>query len=231
MSLDFDETVLNATDVTPSFAKPDGSAYDFWVAVLNNDDLNPGSGGVDEGTVIVAAVFEFENACNFMPPHVRNEALQIDFEVRDDAPPGSTELRIVDGARATADMPPARNNITCFGEAVTPDVANSFVFINGRINVLPDGAIFIRGDTDGNQVVNLSDAQETLGYLFLSGENLGCLDAADANDDGRVNISDPVITLISLFLGGPELPAPSGEPGPDPTPDGLGCDSPSDLGR
>ncbi len=49
-----------------------------------------------------------------------------------------------------------------------------------------------------------------------------CADAADANDDRRIGISDPVVTLPSLFLDGMPLPAPGGALGEDPT-DGMTC--------
>jgi len=69
----------------------------------------------------------------------------------------------------------------------------------------------------------LSDAQATLSYLFLAGEPPRCQDAADANDDGKINISDAIQTLHFLFAGGSPLPPPNGTPGADPTPDSLGC--------
>ncbi|MBI4603836.1 MAG: hypothetical protein HY721_17920, partial [Planctomycetes bacterium] len=48
-------------------------------------------------------------------------------------------------------------------------------------------------------------------------------DAADADDDGRLTLSDAVATLGTLFLGQPPLPPPGpGGSGPDPTPDELG---------
>jgi len=62
----------------------------------------------------------------------------------------------------------------------------------------------------------------TLGWLFLGDDPPACLDAADANDDGLLDIADPVATLRALFEGDIALPAPSGL-GLDPTPDSLGC--------
>ena len=71
--------------------------------------------------------------------------------------------------------------------------------------------------------MDISDAKATLGYLFLGTQDLFCLDAADANDDGGINISDPVATILFLFIGGLPLPPPSGSPGVDPTEDALRC--------
>jgi hypothetical protein len=50
-----------------------------------------------------------------------------------------------------------------------------------------------------------------------------CADAADADDSGLVDITDPMRTLGTFFLGDDALPLPTGEPGPDPTADGLPC--------
>ena len=47
--------------------------------------------------------------------------------------------------------------------------------------------------------------------------------AADANDTGRVDLSDAVFILNYLFVGGAVPPAPFRQCGLDPTPDELGC--------
>jgi hypothetical protein len=47
-----------------------------------------------------------------------------------------------------------------------------------------------------------------------------CPDRLDANDDGKVDISDPVFTLLWLFNGGLTPPAPGPKnAGQDPTAD------------
>ncbi|MCA8958995.1 MAG: hypothetical protein KDC38_00720, partial [Planctomycetes bacterium] len=49
-----------------------------------------------------------------------------------------------------------------------------------------------------------------------------CIDAADTNDDGAFDISDPIYLLTSLFgMGAP--PPPPVDCGPDPTLDALSC--------
>ena len=57
----------------------------------------------------------------------------------------------------------------------------------------------------------------------MSGVTLGCLDAADANDDGALNIADPIRLLGYLFAHGAVLPAPFDTLGFDPTGDALEC--------
>jgi hypothetical protein len=52
-----------------------------------------------------------------------------------------------------------------------------------------------------------------------------CDDADDADDDGRLSVSDAVGILRYLFLHGEAPAAPAlGRPGEDPTADGLGCE-------
>ena len=88
--------------------------------------------------------------------------------------------------------------------------------------------LFHRGNANADNSADISDAIWVFNYLFLSGTAPSCLDAADTNDDGQVDISDGVYLLSYLFRGGPVPPAPSPHspcPGPDPTPDGLGCET------
>ena len=51
----------------------------------------------------------------------------------------------------------------------------------------------------------------------------GCLDAADGNDDGTVDISDAITILLYLFTDRGDLPDPFGTCGIDPTADALSC--------
>ncbi|MBI4604068.1 MAG: DUF1800 family protein [Planctomycetes bacterium] len=86
-------------------------------------------------------------------------------------------------------------------------------------------ADFRRGDVNTNGALEMADAIQTFGYLFLgSPTSLKCDDAADTNDDGKVDLSDGVSTLNFMFIGGapPAAPGPS-TCGPDPTVDGLTC--------
>jgi hypothetical protein len=73
-------------------------------------------------------------------------------------------------------------------------------------------------------VVDLSDAIATFAFLFLGQAAPTCFDAADSNDDGRVDIADGIRTLTFLFATGSPRP----DPGPsacgrDPTDDSLSC--------
>jgi hypothetical protein len=81
---------------------------------------------------------------------------------------------------------------------------------------------FLRGDANGDDRVDMSDALAMLTQQF-SGETAHCEDAADANDDGELDVTDPIVTLTFLFEGGVPPAAPYPEPGVDPTIDALRC--------
>lgn len=81
---------------------------------------------------------------------------------------------------------------------------------------------FLRGDSNGDGMLNLADPLAGLDFLFLTGVSL-CRDAEDANDDGVLNLTDPIYTLNYLFASGPALAAPFLACGEDGTPDGVDC--------
>ena len=84
---------------------------------------------------------------------------------------------------------------------------------------------FQRGDVNGDGMLSLPDAIETLAVLFLAGNLPLCRDAIDTNDSGLLEISDAIFLLEYLFVSGPAPAAPSGVCGPDPTADSLDCET------
>jgi hypothetical protein len=67
---------------------------------------------------------------------------------------------------------------------------------------------FRRGDANGSGGVLLDDVVVTLSCLFLGITCPTCLDAADADDSGIVDIVDPLRTAFYLFGLGDPPPAP-----------------------
>ncbi|MBI4603914.1 MAG: hypothetical protein HY721_18315 [Planctomycetes bacterium] len=97
-----------------------------------------------------------------------------------------------------------------------------------KLGTEPRSREFVRGDASGNGAHDVEDAVSMLRVVFRATGLPGlerCLDAADANDDGRVNVLDPIFFLGFLFRSGPEIPTPSRCCDLDPTPDALGCKS------
>lgn len=80
----------------------------------------------------------------------------------------------------------------------------SVLWATGR----PITKLFIRGDSNADGQVDLSDGISTLNGLFLGQPLPTCLDAGDANDDNNLDLSDAVATFRFLFLGGGDLPTP-----------------------
>jgi hypothetical protein len=76
---------------------------------------------------------------------------------------------------------------------------------------------------DANARVNLTDAIALLQHLFGRGVVPPCASAADANDNGNLEIGDGLAILLYVFLGQETLSEPLASCGVDPTPDGLRC--------
>jgi hypothetical protein len=82
---------------------------------------------------------------------------------------------------------------------------------------------FRRGDVDANARVNLTDAIVLLQHLFGRAAAPPCASAADANDNGNLEIGDGLAILLYVFLGQETLAEPLASCGVDPTWDDLGC--------
>lgn len=203
--------------------RPDGSEYDFSHFYLDNSNDTAGNGGVDESFVIGAAVFDVHDPVA-LPTDVDVEIVRLHFSVLPGGLDTGTHIRFEDGGQGTGE--PDENSVNVNYETVLPELAASFVLIDCQVvfNVVPDIATFVRGDTNGDGAVDLSDAIATLGALFLAEPEIPCEDAGDFNDDGKVDISDAIATLGVLFLGQGSVPLPGmKECGVDPTEDELNC--------
>jgi hypothetical protein len=87
----------------------------------------------------------------------------------------------------------------------------------------PDGAGgFIRGDTNGDSKLNVTDPVVLLLHLF-QGAPLDCEDRADADDNGSLNLSDVLHILNYLFRAGAAPSPPFPAAGEDSTADDLAC--------
>ena len=89
--------------------------------------------------------------------------------------------------------------------------------------------LFLRGDVDSDQGIELTDAVFTLNYLFIGGRIPACLDAADVNDNASVELTDAIFILNYLFIGGRLPAAPFPECGQDTTADDIDCETPPDC--
>lgn len=80
------------------------------------------------------------------------------------------------------------------------DIASGISFDLNTDGVPDECNEFIRGDADFDGVITLADAIGILGYL--TGSATVCRDALDTNDDGALNIVDPIYLLSYSFLMG-----------------------------
>lgn len=86
-----------------------------------------------------------------------------------------------------------------------------------------DEVTFLRGDVNGDGSLDVTDGSLLQLWLTGGGTTPACLDAADVNDDGMVNLSDPIDLFEFLYQGSNPPPAPYPSAGSDPTADGLDC--------
>ncbi|MGE3166677.1 MAG: hypothetical protein AB7O52_17380 [Planctomycetota bacterium] len=99
------------------------------------------------------------------------------------------------------------------GPSFSPTVERSWILVP---------ADFIRGDCNGDGVIDVSDPVALLGLLFL-GDEPACRDGCDANDDGGLDIADVTLSL-NLVFGGVASPLPPfPDCGADSNPDPLSC--------
>jgi hypothetical protein len=144
-------------------------------------------------------------------------------EVLGNANPG--EVIKLAFAEQTAPFGPVRTELVAL-ESSNPPARLPGTLRSGTITIVSQD-LFVRGDSNLDGEVNISDAIHMLGYLFLGAGEYLCRDAADVNDDGQNDLSDSVGLLSFLFLGGspPRFPWPSC--GTDPGSVHLGCESSS----
>lgn len=174
-------------------------------------DLDPGtwfSGNVHPDGITVGAAMGFHVGGTPIPPGVGNSIAEIRYNVIGE-PGDFTSLQI-----CSLGSPPVGLSVVVSGASITPTVTLGSVTV---------GSAFLRGNCNGDAVVDLADPIFVEQYLFAGGEVPPCLSACDANDDGLVNIADSITTLSHLFSGSGPLPLPFPLCGADPTEDELSC--------
>lgn len=95
--------------------------------------------------------------------------------------------------------------------------------LGGTISIIDVAITFDRGDCSADGSADIADAMLIAEYLFNFGGTPTCLDACDTNDDGILDLADPIYLASAVTAMGPPVPGPSGSCGEDPTADGLDC--------
>ncbi len=88
----------------------------------------------------------------------------------------------------------------------------------------PEGAVFTRGDADGNGRLNVSDGVRILRFLFAGAGDVDCAAALDTDASGEIGLDDAVSFLNYLFRDGAPPADPFPECGEDPSVNGLPCE-------
>jgi len=201
----------------------DGTFYDGVLEFGGRGGFNIVTAYPSDGILTVGFVAHMTDPGFAVPPGTDRLVFKIPGTISSTATPGTEVLLEPTNGPGGDGFGPERllNELTHTGEArylsALPELEGAILGIVG------DQTFFVRGDSNQDAALDISDAIHTLGALFLSAPSLACRDAADANDDGMMDITDPIFFLNHIFRGGEAPPAPYPSAGEDPTADDLGC--------
>ncbi|NCF56588.1 MAG: hypothetical protein GWP41_10070 [Planctomycetia bacterium] len=123
---------------------------------------------------------------------------------------------------ATGSMPFSPTELDFVVEAI--DICGGTVNQLNCSLLCEEGPTFVRGDCNADGSNNIADVVAALGFLFGGTFTPLCADSCDLNDDGGLDISDPVFLLSNLFSSGSNPAAPYPNCGLDGTDtDALDC--------
>ncbi len=193
----------------------DGTPGPFLEAYLP-DDLFFQATGQTSGNdvyVVIFAVFDLSPPITVPPTTIEQGTVlaTLRYAISPTAPPGATSL--LNRTREYGDPNPVSNVYSGKpGEApIEPEL------MDGAVNIIEEmGVAFIRGDSNNDSAVDISDVVFLLLHLFKGGAQFVCPEAADFNDDSSIDLSDAVFLMNAMFAAGPVLPAPFPECGDDP---------------
>ena len=232
MAVTFDSVLTAGENLDTSGTILEALGAEFVNMQVDNDDTD-GDGRELIIGVLIDALPPFDGAA--IPPLASPQAMgYVTFDVEDDSALCGTTVNInfTDGINGVGRVP-IKNLVSAENQSRSPSLESCSIGIFGD-------EFFFRGDCNfslmGTMAVDIADAASVIAYLFLPGAwqfQPGCLDACDANDDGRVDLADSVAILQYLFQDGMQPPAPgpgwdkatqAGTPaGRDPTDDKLDC--------
>ena len=208
IALRYDATILEMSEISLDGTQAQSLMPEFFITQIN-------PAGIDS-TMYLAVIFDtlppFDG--RMMEPGTNQTLCTLDYTVQFGFPMGtSTQMTFTDGVGD-----PPINTIY----AIEGGLSEAPYLIHGTVTISQQPQfLFVRGDANYNQSVNIADAIFLLDYLFIGGVASVCPDAADSNDDGSINIGDAINLLNFLFANGETIPYPYPGYGVDPTPDGL----------
>jgi hypothetical protein len=234
LALDYNASVMGLTNITIDGTDVAG-LVEFELPNIDNSN----------GTVIYANILDlappFDN--QVLAPGSGYIVATGEAFISAGAPAGNYDFTPANGIVANT-SPETDNSFVVNGNSVFPELVGGTVTINGSSpaqapedendtesdstdtsdSPAGDQVHFIRGDVNGDGVIDLTDGTQ-LQVWIGNATPLACPDAADVNDDGVVDEADPVYIFDFLYQGSNPPPAPFPAAGPDPTADGLDCQS------
>ena len=151
----------------------------------------------DQGFLAATLAIDLNTGTRTLPRMPQRRIAEVTFSITEDAPVGeelSIEFRPYPGSGGLPEIP---------NELIREGLSREHERCGVRLHVVRRDQLFVRGDADRNESVNLSDAVAILRYLFDAERAVpACLDAADVNDNGSVDISDAAYLTGFLFLQG-----------------------------
>ncbi len=169
---------------------------------------------VTEGGFVSSIILSFMNPV--YPPPGRHSVAIAEYKLVTDPGCKGTYLEFTEELRSGPTSPPMDILFSLGSTAKMP------ILIQGIIRIPK----FLRGDSNGDGEIDLSDPIGTIFFAFMDFQNLPCLDAADADNSGEIDLADVILTVNYLFLSGNPPSVPFSDCGCDPSSDpedSLGC--------
>ena len=114
--------------------------------------------------------------------------------------------------------PPVVNVVVVGGASIEPGL------VDGSVTLFPQYAPpdtpFVRGNCNGDGVIDIADGIWILNELFQSGPTASCAEACDANSDNMLDSGDAIYIISYRLLSGPVPSAPFPDCG---TEEGADC--------
>jgi hypothetical protein len=147
---------------------------------------------------------------------------RVTYRVLADPGPDGTKLSFTDELNPVG-SPQVTVNLTQNGKSRRPRIVN-----NAMIYGSGETPHFFRTDANGDGKVGIADVIVIANNLFTAQfVFFDCPEMLDVDDDGILDLGDPIALAAYLFQAGPPPPPPFGSCGEDPTLDALGCSQPN----
>jgi len=120
--------------------------------------------------------------------------------------------------------PPVVNVVVVGGNSLEPSLTDGSVTLSPTY--APPDTPFVRGNCNGDDLVNIADGIWILNEMFQGGPAGTCAEACDANSDDSVDTADAIFVISYRLLSGPMPTAPFPECGIE---EGADCESASNC--